>query len=232
MTDPLLAVAPALDAVAVLAYLRQHPEFLDDHPELAAPLNGSRDNGAVASLASYQLKQLREKNADLERQLAELGGIAAENQRLMERVHALCVALLGADSVEAVARIVAARLGEDFRIEQHRLIVFGPTRPTEPGLETLPGPHALPEFAEFLGQDEPLSGRLSPERMQRLFGAQADAVRSVALLRLGNSGLLALGSTNADHFQPGMGTVFLKMIAATIVTALAHARLTHARNRP
>jgi uncharacterized protein YigA (DUF484 family) len=32
--------------------------------------------------------------------------------------------------------------------------------------------------------------------------------------------MLALGSEDADHFQPGMGTLFLKMIAATITAAL------------
>jgi uncharacterized protein len=38
---------------------------------------------------------------------------------------------------------------------------------------------------------------------------------------LGELGLLAIGSRDPDHFQPGMGNMFLKMIAATVTAALA-----------
>jgi uncharacterized protein YigA (DUF484 family) len=37
---------------------------------------------------------------------------------------------------------------------------------------------------------------------------------------LGEFGILAIGSGDPDHFQPGMGTLFLKMIAATVTAAL------------
>jgi uncharacterized protein len=86
----------------------------------------------------------------------------------------------------------------------------------EPG-----GRAAMPEFADFLAYHEPISGRLSADRLQRLFGAQAVHIKSAALMPLGELGLLALGSRDPDHFQPGMGTLFLKMIAATVTAALA-----------
>ena len=41
-----------------------------------------------------------------------------------------------------------------------------------------------------------------------------------AVMPLGELGLLAIGSKDPDHFQPGMGTVFLRMIAATVTAAL------------
>jgi len=37
-------------------------------------------------------------------------------------------------------------------------------------------------------------------------------------------GLLAIGSRDPDRFQPGMGTVFLKMISATVTAALQRSR--------
>ena len=43
-------------------------------------------------------------------------------------------------------------------------------------------------------------------------------------MRLGDCGILAIGSTDPDRFQPGMGTLFLKMIGATITAALARSR--------
>ena len=86
------------------------------------------------------------------------------------------------------------------------------------------GPDALPEFSDFLQQNEPMSGRLSKERLERLFGSAASETRSVAMMRLGAAGILAIGSGDPDRFQPGMGNLFLKMIAATITAALARSR--------
>jgi uncharacterized protein len=44
------------------------------------------------------------------------------------------------------------------------------------------------------------------------------------MMRLGDAGMLVIGSHNPDRFQPGMGTLFLKMISATITAALARSR--------
>ena len=230
MINPLLAET-ALDAKDVAAYLRQHPAFLNDFPDLAAQLTVARDQGPVASLAAYQLQHLREQKVELERRLAELISIAAENERLMERVHGLNVALLRATTTAAVARTVIARLNEDFHSEHLRLVLFGESlagldlvSSAECLLQVPAGRQGLPEFADFLQQDEPVSGRLSADKLARLFGAQAGAIRSVVAMRLDELGMLAIGSTDPDRFQPGMGTVFLKMIATTITAALARAR--------
>jgi uncharacterized protein YigA (DUF484 family) len=184
------------------------------------------DKGPVASLATYQLQSLREKNAELERRLAELIAIAAENEKLMERVHALTVALLRANTIEVTARSVVAKLTADFHTDQVRLVLFGSEAllPRAEWLVQVTGPDALPEFSDFLQQNEPMSGRLSKERLERLFGSAASETRSVAMMRLGAAGILAIGSGDPDRFQPGMGNLFLKMIAATITAALARSR--------
>ena len=213
----------ATQARVVAAYLKHHPEFLSEYPELAAKLTMPREQGPVSSLAIYQLHSLREKNAELERRLAELIEIAAENEQLMERVHALTVALLRANTMEVTARSVVAKLSADFHTEQVRLVLFGnePLLPRADWLQQVTGPEALPEFADFLHQSEPVSGRLAADKLSRLFGPEATLIRSVAMMRLGDSGMLAIGSHDPDRFQPGMGTLFLKMISATITAALA-----------
>lgn len=220
------ATEQTLQPEQVAAYLRRHPGFLADYPELAAQLTMPREQGAAASLAVYQLQSLRDKNAELETRLAELIAIAAENERLMKRVHELTVALLRANTPEVTARSVIAKLSADFHTEQVRLVLFGPAAlpPADWLLQVPDGRPALPEFADFLAHHEPIAGRLSAERLQRLFGMHAAEVRSAAVMPLGELGLLAIGSSDADHFQPGMGTLFLKMIAATITAALMRAR--------
>lgn len=219
------ALDDGLQAHEVATYLKQHPEFLSAYPELAANLTMPREQGEVASLAHYQLQSLREKNTELERKLAELIEIAADNEKLMERVHALTVALLRANTLEVTARSVVAKLSADFHTEQVRLLLFGNDNlPRAEWLQQLSGPDALPEFEDFLRQNEPVSGRLAREKLARLFGNSADDIHSAALMRLGNAGILAIGSSDPDRFQPGMGTLFLKMISATITAALARAR--------
>ncbi|HEY2621810.1 DUF484 family protein [Dyella sp. Tek66A03] len=216
------ALAETLVASDVAAYLRRHPEFLADYPDLAAQLTLPREQGPVASLAVYQLQSLREKNAELERQLAGLIAIAAENERLMQRVHDLNVAVLRANTPAVAARSVVARLSEDFKTDQVRLLLFGAVGlAPATWLINIPGGRtAVPEFADFLSHHEPVAGRLSAERLYRLFGDQAPEVRSTAIMPLGEFGILAIGSADPDHFQPGMGTLFLKMIAATVTAAL------------
>jgi len=224
MTDSV--TAPTLQPDQVADYLRHHPGFLADYPDLAAKLTLPREQGAAASLAVYQLQSLREKNAELERRLAELITIASENEQLMKRVHDLTITLLRANTPEVTARSVIAKLSADFQTEQVRLVLFGPaTLPPADWLLHVPeGRAGLPEFSDFLAHHEPIAGRLSAERLYRLFGQRAENVRSAAVMPLGELGLLAIGSSNQDHFQPGMGTLFLKMIATTITAALTRAR--------
>jgi uncharacterized protein len=221
MTNALLD--DTLKANDVAAYLRRHPDFLSSFPELAAVLTMPREQGAVASLAAYQLQTLRDKNGELERSLAELATIAADNERLMQRVHELNVAVLRANTPAVAARTVVAKLLDDFGTDQVRLVLFGEMLlPPADWLMHEPGGRvAMPEFADFLAHHEPISGRLSAERLYRLFGQQAPEIRSVAVMPLGEYGLLAIGSHDPDHFQPGMGTTFLKMIAATVTASLA-----------
>ena len=223
MTDT--ALDDSLTAKDVADYLRRHPGFLNEFPELAAQLELPREQGQVASLAAYQTQNLREKNAELERRLAELAAIAAENERLMLRIHELNVAVLRANTAAVAARSVIARLAEDFQTDQVRLLVFDLALPPADWLVRAPGGQAsLPEFAEFFAHHEPIAGRLSAERLYRLFGDEAPQIQSSALMPLDGLGLLAIGSRDPDRFQPGMGTVFLKMISATVTAALQRSR--------
>ena len=224
MTDT--ALDDTLTAKDVADYLRRHPGFLNEFPDLAAQLELPREQGGqVASLAAYQTQNLREKNAELERRLAELAAIAAENERLMLRIHELNVAVLRANTAAVAARSVIARLSEDFQTDQVRLLVYDLELPPADWLVRAPdGAASLPEFAEFFAHHEPVAGRLSAERLYRLFGDEAPQIQSSALMPLDGVGLLAIGSRDPDRFQPGMGTVFLKMIATTVTAALQRTR--------
>src|SRR6476619_5092912 len=89
-----------LGAHEVAAWLRRHPQFLKQFPDLALSLVVPRDEGPAASLASYQLEVLRDKNRELGRRLQDLFANAQENERLAVRTHQLTLALLRRDSAD------------------------------------------------------------------------------------------------------------------------------------
>lgn len=222
-----LSVKEGLTAMEVASYLRRHPEFLNEFPDLAMALVLPREQGSAASLASYQLEVLRDKNRELNRRLQELIEIAHENETLMVRVHTLTLALMRAHTLPETANAIVAALTEDFHTDLVRLVLFraDPDLPAAEWLIAEPaGAAALPAFAEFFKRAEPLCGRVQQDKLDALFGAKAGEVRSTVLLPIDSLGLLAIGSHDENRFHPGMGTVFLKLIAEAVATAIGRFR--------
>ena len=144
---------------------------LDDdvgYADIAMALVLPREQGQAASLASYQLDVLRDKNRDLARRLHELVEIAHENEALMVRVHTLTLALMRARNLPETASAVVAALTEDFHTDLVRLVLFraDPQLPAAEWLIAEPaGAPAFPAFAEFLKRAEPLCGRLQQDKL-------------------------------------------------------------------
>lgn len=213
-----------LGAHEVAAWLRRHPNFLQQFPDLSLSLVVPREEGSAASLASYQLEVLRDKNRELNRRLHELSGNAQENERLAVRTHQLTLALMRQDSAADTLRAMAASLAEDFNGDLVRLVMFAPVDGLDDAdwLQQIDADDArLQPFRDCLGDGQPLCGRLQPEKHALLYGARAGEVQSTALLPLPGVGLVAVGSSDPNRFFPGMGTLFLRMMGEALETALA-----------
>lgn len=212
-----------LGAHEVAAFLRRHPRFLQQFPDLAVTLVVPREEGSAESLASYQLEVLRDKNRELSRRLQELFGNAQENERLSVRTHQLTLALMRQDTAADTLRAMAATLAEDFNGDLVRLVVFKPVDDLDDTewLQVIAQDDArLQPFRDCLADGEPLCGRLQPEKHALLYGVRAEEVQSTALLPLPGVGLIAVGSRDANRFFPGMGTLFLRMMGESLATAL------------
>ena len=94
-----------LGAHEVAAWLRRHPGFLKQFPDLALTLVVPRDDGPTASLASYQQEVLSEMNRELARRLAVLGATAQVNERLAVRTHQLTLALMKQDNAADTLKV-------------------------------------------------------------------------------------------------------------------------------
>ena len=212
-----------LGAHEVAAWLRRHPQFLKQFPDLALSLVVPREEGPAASLASYQLEVLRDKNRELSRRLQELFANAQENERLAVRTHQLTLALLRRDTAPDTLRAMAATLAEDFQGDLVRIVLFAPVDGLEDveWLQVVPADDArLAPFRDAVAEGEPICGRLHPDKNALLYGARVDEVESSALLPLTGVGLLAVGSRDPNRFFPGMGTLFLRMMGEALVAAL------------
>ena len=212
-----------LGAHEVAAWLRRHPQFLKQFPDLSLSLVVPREEGPAASLASYQLEVLRDKNRELSRRLQDLFANAQENERLAVRTHQLALALMRQDGAAATLRAMAASLAEDFQGDLVRIVLFAPVA----GLDDVDWLQVLaaddPRLAAFrdaLADGEPICGRLHPDKHALLYGDRAEEVQSSALLPIDGLGLVAVGSRDPNRFFPGMGTLFLRMMGEALVTAM------------
>ena len=214
-----------MGAHEVAAWLRRQPKFLQQFPDLAATLVVPRDDGPAASLASYQLDVLRDKNRELNRRLLELHGNAQVNERLAVRTHQLTLALMKQTNAADTVRALVASLSEDFSGDLVRVVLFAPVDALDADwLQVIARDDArLAAFRDCIADSEPLCGRLQPDKHALLYGVRGDEVQSTALIPAPGVGLVAVGSRDANRFFPGMGTLFLRMMAESLATALHRA---------
>ena len=213
-----------MSAHEVAVWLRRHPKFLEQYPDLAVSLVVPREEGKTASLAGYQLEVLRDKNRELNRRLNELFANAQENERLAVRTHQLTLALMRAGTAADTWKAMVAVLGEDFHGDAIRAILFAEVSGLEPAewWQVLPTrANALIPFKDFIAANEPLCGRLNQDKLDVLYRDAQLLPASCVLLAVSGQGILCVGSQDANRFYPGMGTLFLRLMSEALVAALA-----------
>jgi uncharacterized protein len=212
-----------LSAHEVAAWLRRHPKFLEQYPDLAVSLVVPREEGKAASLASYQLDVLRDKNRELSRRLSELFVNAQDNERLAVRTHHLTLALMRAPNAAETLKAMVAVLGEDFQGDAIRVLLFSNVEGLAPASwwqQYAADSVAMKPFKDFLHANEALCGRLNQDKLSVLYGSEEAMPASCVLLPLSGYGLLCVGSQDANRFYPGMGTLFLRLMSEALVSAL------------
>ena len=197
----------------VARFLRTHPQFFEQHPELLETIRVAHPHGGRAiPLAERQTVALRDKARLLEGRLGELIHFGEENDAISEKVHRLSTALVGAPDFPALAHALYFHLREDFAVPHVALRVWGKSVPAdfdEAGAVN----EAQRTFANAMGA--PQCGPAGGNPFVPWFGEVSEHVRSVALIPLGQTavfGMLALGSEDLRRFYPDMGTIYLRRI--------------------
>ena len=204
-----------LDEKSVADYLRENSEFFQNNPSLLADLDIPHSCGPAVSLVEHQVRVLRDQNSQLKRKLMDLVQVARDNNRLNERMHQMTLGLINTTSMQALLDTLRENLQGEFNADSVtlRLASVPDALARECGVDSFQ--RDAPEvahFETFLKSSRPQCGRFKPEQLSYLFGDQAQAIESVALIPLGDKcacGLLAIGSQESSRFHPGMGTLFL-----------------------
>ena len=197
----------------IARYLRTHPKFFDQHPDLLESIHVPHPYGGRAiPLAERQTVALREKLKNLEGRLAEIIKFAEENDAISEKVHRLSVALAGARDFPALVQSLYLHLREDFAVPHVVLRAWGKAVPADfPEAEAA----SAEQQRRAAAMATPQCGAAAGNPFLPWFGEAAEHVRSVALVPLGQGtafGLLALGSEDPQRFFPEMGTLYLRRI--------------------
>jgi uncharacterized protein YigA (DUF484 family) len=206
---------------AVANYLKQHPEFFEEHADFLATMVIPHPHGGRAiSIGERQILTLREKGKQLESKLRELIVFGEENDAIGEKLHRLTLALMVARDAETVIEAMYFNLREDFAVP-HIVLRLWPAGGHPQSPEFVAVSAEAREFAESLANPY-----CSPHAMidtAAWFGEQASPLRSFAYVALKSErvfGLLAMASEDAQRFYPEMGTLYLKRLGELASAAL------------
>ena len=225
------AAADAASEAQVLAYLKAHPQLLVDHPQLLETLELAHASGSAVSLIERQVELLRGRNARLEARLNRLIDTARENETRAESVLRLARSLIRAPSLANIVAGLRVSMRDDFGIDEVFVGLNGSAykRHDIDGIVPIEIGGAIARaYDNFIRTRLIECGPIAEERAKLLFPKAEQPVLSAAVVPLEkekNLGMLALGSRDAERFQPRQGKLFLE-ITAELVAAAVRARLT------
>lgn len=218
--------APSSEEETVREYLRAHPEFFQAHPDLLADISVPHpQTGAAVSLIERQVVALRDRQRALAEQLEGLLDNARENERLADRLHHAALLVAAATRLDSLLNELAGRLREDFEL-------------VDVAVRLHDAPLADAGAVSGASRDDPVyaglvervshgrsvcDDRLPKRALKFLFGDEATAVGSVALLPVGHReprGVIALGAADATRFRPDMGTVYVDRLGELVGVAV------------
>jgi uncharacterized protein YigA (DUF484 family) len=205
-------------------YLREHPEFFNEHLHLLEQMRIPHPSGNAVSLISKQLELFRGRHQELESQLTELIEIARENDTSYVRMHKLTLALLEAKTIEEAVENLETVLSEYFLTDFVAIrIVKAQPEAQSSKLYIDPDSEDLLPFSKELESNQPTCGKPTLTQAKILFGDSSLEVQSYAIMPMMFTeleGFLAVGSREDGRFHYSMGSLFLTQMSEIVGTRL------------
>jgi len=220
MNEKIATLADPLEPEQIEAYLREHPDFFEQHHELLAEITLPHESGAAVSLVERQVAILRERNIDMRHRLSKLLDNARDNDKLFDKTKRLVLSLLEGQDMGDIIDALHYSFDKDFNIHYTSVILFG-------NADKIPSSQArivtIAEAREHVGpllkNSRAVCGTLGVKEMQFIFGEHASEIGSVATVPLIHGsvfGLLSIGNRDPQYYRSSMGTLFLSYIAEVL----------------
>ena len=222
--DPLqVANDISLTDELVAAYLQEHPKFFNRQAEFVTSLRIPDHQRGAVSLVERQLSQQRQKIHHLEEEITQLMVIANQNEQLFALYSDLYLRLLDCENAEELLDCLHQATTQLLSLDALKLWLVTPTEVTHSSLVSQDCTDIL---ANRLSKDDYYFGRLQQSEQELIFTEPTQG--SVVLVRLTHHdqdlGFLAIGSRDAEHFDPRMDTLLLNQFKK-LVAKLLHQQL-------
>lgn len=209
------------DAAALRDYLRAHPELITRDPELLARVNEAITQSGVIDIAAHARRKLEAELARVRATNAALIALAKANLAAQAQTHAAILAVVEADSLEALDHKLAGRAAGALSVDVIRIFIEG--------CAPLPGAKAIrpcsPELVEaLLGPQSEKLGPVDARFADALYDGQARGLRSEALVRLElarRPAVLCLAARDGRAFTPDQGADLLHVFARVLERRIA-----------
>lgn len=220
MNEKIPTLADPLEPEQIEAYLREHPDFFEQHQDLLAEISLPHESGSAVSLVERQVSILRERNIDMRNRLSKLLDNARDNDKLFDKSKRLVLSLIEGQDMGDIIDALYYSFDKDFNIHYTSLILIG-------NADKIPSSQArivsIAEAREQVGtllkNSRAMCGTLGAKEMKFIFGEHASEIGSVATVPLIHGsvfGLLSVGNRDPHYYRSSMGTLFLSYIAEVL----------------
>ena len=220
MNEKISTLADPLEPEQIEAYLREHPDFFEQHQDLLAEISLPHESGSAVSLVERQVSILRERNIDMRNRLSKLLDNARDNDKLFDKSKRLVLSLIEGQDMGDIIDALYYSFDKDFNIHYTSLILIGNANKIPSSQARIVSiAEAREQVGTLLKNSRAMCGTLGAKEMKFIFGEHASEIGSVATVPLIHGsvfGLLSVGNRDPHYYRSSMGTLFLSYIAEVL----------------
>lgn len=218
MVDKKKKISTEIDASDIKEYLRHHPDFLINNPDLFSiltPPDRSTDD-EVVDFQNIMIEKIRTSLTELQNNQGSLIDTSRSNLTTQAQVHEATLALLDAQSLEHLIHMVTEDWPDSLHIDVIRICFENGHKKSARQLDDVTWLN-FGAVDQFLKKNNIIQLRGAGTVEQEIFGPARSLIKAEALIRIDESdynppGILAFGSRDADMFYPGQGTELLSFL--------------------
>ncbi len=213
----------------IIKYLRSHPDFFQENPDILANINIPHlPEQEVSSLLEYQVQRLRHQVSETETKIEILEKQTSVNSLFIDDVLSFSLGLYDCSDLRELSTLLSNGMGQYYSADISSLVIF-----SEPS-----GGHDLNiydiepvsdkirfMFTELFHRNKPLCDSLQEEHLNTLFDIDTDNIRSTVILPLqgkGWRGLIVLGSREPNCYEQGIELEMLAYLSRLVQLKVDH----------